>query len=228
MARSRQLKPDFFLNEDLAMLPALTRLAFQGLWLLADRDGRLEDRPARIKAQLFPYHDADMPAILDSLSPMWITRYIVDKSVDNFTQPRFIQIVNFAKHQHIHPDEKQSVIPPPPTIPGDPRRSPAITPCSSSPSSSPSPSPKQPGQGPIDICEKVDKSVDNYLKNDFSDYRLPLGFGGLQFSRAYLSNISVADCEHLLRLSPGPKVKAALNWRINIVRAEMHQQLRTA
>ena len=44
MARARLLKPGFFTNEDLCELPAFGRLLFAGLWTIADREGRLEDR----------------------------------------------------------------------------------------------------------------------------------------------------------------------------------------
>lgn len=147
MGRTRQLKPDFFLNENLAALDPLARLLFQGLWLLADRDGRLEDRPAKIKAQIFPYHEADVDALLNSLSGFLVRYSVPDldiegpgKGLGEGPGSRFIQIVNFKKHQHIHPDEKQSVIPQYQGIPGDFKRSQEIKPCSSSPSSSSSPS----------------------------------------------------------------------------------------
>jgi len=42
--RSRNIKPGFFKNEIIAEMPTETRLLFIGLWLLADREGRLEDR----------------------------------------------------------------------------------------------------------------------------------------------------------------------------------------
>ena len=50
--RIRTRKPAFFKDEDLADLPPLTRLFFQGLWPMADRDGRLENRPRLIKAEV--------------------------------------------------------------------------------------------------------------------------------------------------------------------------------
>src|SRR5262245_30051913 len=58
LARIRSIKPGFFRNEDLAAFPFQHRLLFAGLWLLADREGRLEDRPKRIHADLFPYDPA--------------------------------------------------------------------------------------------------------------------------------------------------------------------------
>ena len=45
MARARNIKPGFFRNADLVEMPIEARLLFIGLWTLADRSGRLEDRP---------------------------------------------------------------------------------------------------------------------------------------------------------------------------------------
>jgi len=49
MSRSRNIKPGFFRNADLVELPVETRLLFIGLWGLADREGRMSDRPKQIK-----------------------------------------------------------------------------------------------------------------------------------------------------------------------------------
>ena len=60
MARARNLKPSFFTNDKLAELHPLGRLLFAGLWTIADREGRLEDRPKRIKTDVsLPYITAD-------------------------------------------------------------------------------------------------------------------------------------------------------------------------
>ena len=84
----------------------LTRLLFIYLWMLADREGRLEDRPKRIAAQALPYdRSADVDAMLDELaSTGFIKRYQVNSD-------KFIQIVNFVKHQNPHGTEKDSEIP---------------------------------------------------------------------------------------------------------------------
>ena len=50
MARSRNIKPSIMANEELAELEPLSRLLFIYLWMLADKAGRLEDRPKRIAA----------------------------------------------------------------------------------------------------------------------------------------------------------------------------------
>jgi len=104
--RIRTIKPAFFENEELAALPALARLLFIGLWTVADRDGRLEDRPRRLKAQLLPYEEADLDALLTALAGgRFIQRYSVEGR-------DYIQIVNFAKHQRPHPKEMCEGFPP--------------------------------------------------------------------------------------------------------------------
>lgn len=107
MARSRNLKPGFFKNEDLAECTPLARLLFAGLWCLADRDGRLEDRPKRIRAEILPYDDGSVDAMLDELHQAgFILRY-------QHGEQRFIQVVNFSKHQNPHVREPKSTIPAP-------------------------------------------------------------------------------------------------------------------
>lgn len=110
MARSRNIKPQFFLNEHLAQKSPYARLLFIGLWCLADCKGRMEDRPMRIKAALFPYESVDIDALLDELATQpenFIVRYEVDGN-------RYIEITNFGKHQNPHKNEKEvgSRIPP--------------------------------------------------------------------------------------------------------------------
>lgn len=106
MARARNIKPSIMDNEDLAELPALHRLLFIYLWMLADREGRLEDRPKRIAAKALPYdRDADVEEILTGLQRFgFIDRYQADgKAV--------IQVVAFAKHQSPHVRESESELP---------------------------------------------------------------------------------------------------------------------
>lgn len=107
MARSRNLKPGFFKNESLAECQPLARILFQGLWCMADREGRLEDRPKRIKAELLPYDEVDVDVLLAELDERgFIARYA---DGDN----AYIAVVKFAKHQNPHHRETASVIPAP-------------------------------------------------------------------------------------------------------------------
>lgn len=107
MARSRNIKPGFFKNERLAECSPLARLLFPGLWCLADRAGRLEDRPKRIRAEILPYDDGSVDDMLNELARAgFIRRYQVGDQ-------RFIQVVNFEKHQNPHHREADSTIPAP-------------------------------------------------------------------------------------------------------------------
>ena len=108
MARARNIKPGFFRNEVIAELPMFTRLLFIGLWCIADREGRFEDRPKRIKMELFPADDVDVGEALGELeSSGFIVRY---ESCGN----KYAQINNFTKHQVPHHKEVASEIPAPP------------------------------------------------------------------------------------------------------------------
>lgn len=105
--RARNIKPGFFKNEDLVEIDPMGRLLFIGLWMMADREGRLEDRPRRIKMEVFPGDNCDVDALLDELQKWgFINRYEVDGS-------RYIQVLNFQKHQNPNPKEAASRIPAP-------------------------------------------------------------------------------------------------------------------
>lgn len=107
--RSRSVKPGFFKNEELASLPADARLLFIGLWCLADREGRLENRPQRIKAEIFPYeHDVNM--VLAWCKLLTERGFIFPYKKNS---NRYIQIENFHKHQYPHIREAKSTIPAP-------------------------------------------------------------------------------------------------------------------
>lgn len=132
MARARLIKPGFFTNDRLGELPAVTRILFAGLWTIADRDGRLEDRPTRIKAEVLPYDKGNVDRMLTALADAgFVLRYEVDGE-------RYIQIQAFSKHQHPHMREPVSTIPRPCQAPGEhgastglapdePSESPAVT-----------------------------------------------------------------------------------------------------
>lgn len=107
MARARNIKPGFFTNEQLVECGMETRLLFIGMWTIADREGRLEDRPKRIKMQLFPADNVDVDACLDQLTAMgFLERY-------EASGQRYIQVVNWDKHQNPHIKEAPSTIPAP-------------------------------------------------------------------------------------------------------------------
>jgi hypothetical protein len=103
--RSRNLKPGFFKNEQLAEMPVEARLLFAGLWCMADREGRLEDRPKRVKIELFPGDSFDVDALLTSLHNHGLIERYEAHGI------RCIQVLNFLKHQHPHQKEPPSTLP---------------------------------------------------------------------------------------------------------------------
>lgn len=99
------MKPGFFQNEQLAELPIPARLLFAGLWCMADREGRLEDRPLRIKMHIFPADMLDVEPLLAGLAENGlIVRYEADGK-------RCIWIPEFLKHQRPHVKEAASTLP---------------------------------------------------------------------------------------------------------------------
>src|SRR5438128_2583188 len=107
MPRIRAIKHEYFTNDQLAQASSDARLLGIGLTTLADREGRLEDRPLRIRAQIFPYHQLDCNALLTELeNAQFIHRYVVENL-------HYIQVLNFQRHQKPHPTERPSTIPSP-------------------------------------------------------------------------------------------------------------------
>lgn len=108
MARSRNIKPGFFTNDELAECSTYARLLFIGLWTIADKEGRLDDRPKKIKAMVLPFDDEDCELLLQQLhNRKFINRYEVNGG-------SYIQIANWKKHQNPHCKEAASEIPEPP------------------------------------------------------------------------------------------------------------------
>jgi hypothetical protein len=175
MARARNIKPAFFKNEDLADLGYSTMILFAGLWTLADKLGRLEDRPRRIKAEVLPYgRDVNVDDMLQELAAKgFLNRYEVNGS-------RYIQITSWNRHQSPHVKEAASIIPAPGKarsstmpVPEKPRESScehhanspsSLIPSSLIPSSLIPPSPKpKPGLAP-------EKPEGDIVANRFSDF----------------------------------------------------------
>jgi hypothetical protein len=106
--RARNIKPGFFKNPEIAECSILARLLAPGLWMMADREGRLEDRPKKIKIEILPCDDANIDELLNELvKASHIIRYEIDGI-------KYIQINKFVEHQRPHHMEEKSEIPPPP------------------------------------------------------------------------------------------------------------------
>lgn len=129
MARTRNIKPGFFHNEDLADCEPLARLLFAALWTIADREGRLEYRPRKIKVECLPYDTCDVAALVKQLSDRgFVSVYQIENST-------FLQIVNFQKHQTPHVKEPASTIQAPDKHQTSTSRAEAVSPLTLLPSS---------------------------------------------------------------------------------------------
>ena len=109
--RIRTIKPEFFHHEGLFEAEAQTnlplRVAFAGLWCIADREGRFKWEPRRIGVQVLPYDGVDFSRVLDALTTRgFVLRYRVGDAC-------FGWIPSFLKHQVINNRESESVLPDP-------------------------------------------------------------------------------------------------------------------
>jgi len=101
MARSRNIKPALFSNDELADNDPLGRLLFIGMWTIADCNGNLIWREKRIKAQILPYDNCDIKKLAINLDNSGFIRFYSDG--DNL----MVNIVNFSKHQNPHKNERE-------------------------------------------------------------------------------------------------------------------------
>ena len=100
MPRARNIKPGFFMNEQLGALDPLARILFQGMWCHADYRGVLEYRPMRLKVEILPYDDCDIEALTNNLDKSGlISMYRVKENT-------YVKVLNFAKHQNPHKNER--------------------------------------------------------------------------------------------------------------------------
>jgi hypothetical protein len=104
--RARNLKPSLFTNELLAVSDPLYAWIFEGLWCAADREGRLEDRPAKLHMKINPGRafEGTEKSLAWLAENKFISRYEVDGA-------RYIQVLMFWKHQNPHHKEPASTIP---------------------------------------------------------------------------------------------------------------------
>ena len=104
MGRIRAIKPEFFVDEDLVRLEPLDRLAFIGLWTVADKAGRMEDRPVRLAMQVLPFESAGFADRLDRLvDAKFLLRYEIDGR-------RYLAVRSWNRHQQPHHTERPSVL----------------------------------------------------------------------------------------------------------------------
>jgi hypothetical protein len=101
MPRARNIKYSFFENDELADLEPLARLLFIGMWTIADYKGDFEWRERKIKKQLLPYDDCNISELAINLDKSGFVRFFSDGN------KIYCRVVNFAKHQHLHKNERE-------------------------------------------------------------------------------------------------------------------------
>ncbi|HWP69551.1 MAG TPA: hypothetical protein VNM36_00560 [Gemmatimonadaceae bacterium] len=100
--RIRLLHPEFFADDVVWRLSDFAKLVFQGLWLIADREGRLADNVKMIDGQILSCDKRSCrKALLELEAAQRIRRYTTPAGP-------VIQVVRFGKWQHPHPNEKAS------------------------------------------------------------------------------------------------------------------------
>lgn len=115
MPRKRVVDPRFFKDWELfeaeqqSGLPL--RLAYEGLWAVADREGRFAWKPREIKLDVLPFDDVDFSLVLNGLQSAGFIQYYQLEGKD------YGYIPNFTRYQPIHPREAASTIPAPPAMP---------------------------------------------------------------------------------------------------------------
>ncbi len=100
MARSRNIKPAFFNNDELAEIDPLGRLFFIGLWTIADYQGSFIWREKRLKAMILPYDNCDVKQFAINLDKSGFIQFYTD-GVEMYAK-----IVNFEVHQNPHKNER--------------------------------------------------------------------------------------------------------------------------
>ena len=100
--RARNIKPGFFVSDQVAENSYEGRLLFIGLWLMADCNGNLENRPRKMKAIIFPFDNIEIEPLLINLDKSGLIRtYTVQGQ-------SYINIPKFLKHQTPHKNERET------------------------------------------------------------------------------------------------------------------------
>jgi len=115
MARIRSIKPEFFRHHDLYLaeieygLPL--RVAFSGLWVCADKEGRFKWQPKQLKLDVLPYDELDFLNVLVALEETGFIQYYQHEGKE------YGFIPTFKDHQRITGTEatNESKLPCPPT-----------------------------------------------------------------------------------------------------------------
>lgn len=114
MPRIRTVKPEFWEDELLGVMPRDARLLFIATFNMADDEGILRWTPAYIKAQAFMYDDDLTISDVGKLMQCLTDTGLVFPYIGGSARQQMALVVNFRKHQRINRPQK-SKLPPPST-----------------------------------------------------------------------------------------------------------------
>lgn len=164
MARIRSVKPEFFRSEELAPLSRDARLAFIGLWTIADDEGYYAYHPKILAADLYPLDDDVSAADVEK----WIQELVDAGEVCLFevAGKRFLHVVRWAEYQKVDHKGRRAT----PDCPKPHHRG----------SDEPSPDPREPSDNPYDPSPNPPESPDDPRepsRDSREPSRLDLGSG---------------------------------------------------
>lgn len=121
MARIRTVKPEFWEDEVVGVLPRDARLLFIATFNLADDEGLLRWAPAYLKASAFMYDDDVTVSDVAKLMQCLADAGLLFPYIGGVARQQMAMVVNFRKHQNINRPQK-SKLPPPSLQSGEVRR----------------------------------------------------------------------------------------------------------
>lgn len=96
--RIRQVKPSFWVDKTMAGLPEGTRLAYIGLWMLADDEGFIDWDVEQAAAELYPFEAVKRR---ERLLGERVVQLIDRGRVRSFTDCRCLHIPTLKGHQRV-------------------------------------------------------------------------------------------------------------------------------
>ena len=112
MPRIRTVKPEFWEDELLGVMPRDARLLFIATFNMADDEGILRWTPAYIKAQAFMYDDDLSIGNVGKLMQCLTDAGLVFPYIGGVARQQMAVVVNFRKHQRINRPQKSKLVPP--------------------------------------------------------------------------------------------------------------------
>ena len=112
MPRIRTVKPEFWEDELLGVMPRDARLLFIATFNMADDEGILRWTPAYIKAQAFMYDDDLSIGDVGKLMQCLADAGLVFPYIGGVARQQMAVVVNFRKHQKINRPQKSKLPPP--------------------------------------------------------------------------------------------------------------------